>query len=119
MTCAELLGRLAGGGHRGADAGVVDQDVDAAELGHGRVDQRLALRRFGDVGGDRQRAPAGVFDQTRCVLELLDAPGASATSAPASANAWANDTPSPDDAPVTMTTLSSSRNLSSTDIRSD
>ena len=36
------------------------------------------------------------------------------TSAPASANAWANATPSPDDAPVTITTLSSSRNESST-----
>src|ERR1700753_2204931 len=36
------------------------------------------------------------------------------TSAPASANAWANATPSPDDAPVTITTLSSSRNEAST-----
>src|ERR1700761_7593346 len=36
------------------------------------------------------------------------------TSAPASAKAWANATPSPDDAPVTITTLSSSRNESST-----
>src|SRR3984957_17744545 len=39
------------------------------------------------------------------------------TSAPASANAWANDTPSPDEAPVTITTLSSSRNESSTPMR--
>src|ERR1700761_4663877 len=38
------------------------------------------------------------------------------TSAPASAKAWANATPSPDDAPVTITTLSSSRNESSTPI---
>src|SRR5246127_1565293 len=39
------------------------------------------------------------------------------TSAPASANAWANATPSPDDAPVTITTLSSSRNESSTPMK--
>ena len=34
------------------------------------------------------------------------------TSAPASANAWANATPSPLEAPVTMTTLSSRRKRS-------
>ena len=76
MTCAELLGRLAGGGYGGADAGVVDQHVDPAELRHGRVDQRLALRRVGDVGGHGDHPAAGGPDQLGGLLELLDAAGA-------------------------------------------
>ena len=39
MTVPELLGRLPGGRHGGADAGVVDQDVDPAELVHRGVDE--------------------------------------------------------------------------------
>lgn len=45
---------LAGRGNRGADAGVVDQHVDASELLHRGVDDGLALRRIRDVGGHRQ-----------------------------------------------------------------
>ena len=40
MTLAELLRRLASRGHRRTDTGVVDQDVDAAELLDRSRDQR-------------------------------------------------------------------------------
>ena len=74
---AELLGRLPGGRDGGADAGVVDQHVDPAELGHRGVDQRRARLRVGDVGGARSsaRRPASL-DQRRGVLEPVGAPGA-------------------------------------------
>ena len=39
------------------DPRVVDQHVDAPELGDGRVDQRLALVPVADVAADRQRPP--------------------------------------------------------------
>jgi hypothetical protein len=39
----ELLDGLAGGRDRGADAGVVDEHVDPAELRDGLVDQALAV----------------------------------------------------------------------------
>ena len=109
----ELLGRLAGGRDGGADAGVVDQHVDPAELRHRRVDQRLALCRVGDVGGHGEHPAAGGPDQLGGLLELVDAAGAQdhvgagLGQAPA-----ANATPSPLEAPVTMATLPSSRNMS-------
>ena len=73
---AELLGRLVGGRHRGADAGVVDQHVDPAELRHRRVDERLALVGVGDVGGHGEHLAAGVPDQLRGLLEAVGPPGA-------------------------------------------
>src|SRR3712207_7714312 len=41
---AELLRGLPGGRHGGADAGVVDEDVDLPELGHGGVQDRKSTR---------------------------------------------------------------------------
>src|SRR5271156_3946864 len=61
------------------------------------------------------RPPASTREAVSANLSTRRAPNT--TSAPASANAWANDTPSPDEAPVTITTLSSSRNESSTPMR--
>ena len=43
-------------------AGVVDQDVDAAELGDGRRHRRLDLRLVAQVGGEGQGAAAVGFD---------------------------------------------------------
>jgi hypothetical protein len=40
-------------------AGVVDDDVDAAELARGALDGRLRLLAVGDVGLDRQPADVG------------------------------------------------------------
>ena len=112
---AELLGRLAGGGHGGADAGVVDEHVDPAELRHRGVDERLAGLRVGDVGLHRQRAAARRPPRARLVSSSRSTRRApSTTSAPASARAWANATPSPEEAPVTIATLPSRRNRSRT-----
>ena len=112
---AELLGGLPGGGYGGPDPGVVDQHVDPAELLHRRVDQRAGTPR-----GRRRRsarpAPAGPPPRrargSPASLSTRRAP--STTSAPASARAWANATPSPEEAPVTIATLPSRRNRSST-----
>ncbi len=48
---------LGGVEHRraGFDAGVVDHDVDAAELADGRVDEFLGVGKFADVGVDADR----------------------------------------------------------------
>ncbi len=63
-------------GDRGPHAGVVDQDVDAAELAHRRVDQRLAVVGVRDVGALGHGAAAGLLDDRARLLEALDAPGA-------------------------------------------
>jgi hypothetical protein len=61
----ELLGRdvgePAGLGH--LVGRVVDEDVDAAELGDGRVDERLAGRLLDEVGRHQDGAAAGVLDE--------------------------------------------------------
>ena len=110
---AELLGRLAGGGDGGADARVVDEHVDPAE------------------GPPSRRPPArwhasGEATSVSTAMARRPAPSTSAavsasrstrraprtTSAPASAKPWANATPSPEEAPVTMATLPSRENRS-------
>jgi hypothetical protein len=58
------------------------------------------------------RPVASTSAAVACSLSARRAP--MTTSAPASAKARAKDTPNPDDPPVTITTLSSSRNESST-----
>ena len=72
----ELLGRLLGRRDRGADAGVVHQDVDPAELLHRQRDQVGAGLGVGDVGGHRQRAAAGALHEGGGVGEAVDPPGA-------------------------------------------
>ena len=72
----ELLRRLARGGHGGADAGVVDQHVDAAELAHGLLDHARAVLGLGDVGGDGDAAAAERLDALGGLLEPLGAAGA-------------------------------------------
>ena len=67
------------------------------------------------VATARARRPAArTSSQVCCSLSTRRA--ASTRSAPASAQACANETPSPEEAPVTMTTLSSRRKESSTDM---
>ena len=55
--------------------GVVDDGVEAAELGDGALDQRLGLGAVGDVGLDRQRATAGVADLGDQLLQPVDPAG--------------------------------------------
>ena len=45
------------------DAGVVDQDVDPAELGQRGADHRPDLLLVGDVGAHQQVAAAGLLDR--------------------------------------------------------
>ena len=49
----------------GGDTGVVDHDVEAAELAHGALHQRLELTFVGNVGGGEQRAPSQLRDDGR------------------------------------------------------
>ena len=63
-------------GHGRADAGVVDEHVDPAELRHRLVDQALALLGVGHVGRDRVHAAAGRAHRVGDALELLDPAGA-------------------------------------------
>ena len=104
------VSRVAGVG--GADAGVVDQDVDPAELRHRGVDERLAvLGQATSVRTAIARRPAA--STACCVSASRSARRApSTTSAPASASVRAKTAPSPDDAPVTIATRPSSRNMS-------
>ena len=42
------------------DAGVVDEDIEAAEVGEGLVDEVAGLRRIGEVGADEQDVLGGL-----------------------------------------------------------
>lgn len=48
--------------HGGTDPGIVDQDIDFAEMAHGRVDQRRALHRLPDVGDNGKGPPPDTDD---------------------------------------------------------
>ena len=76
MTERNCSGVSRAGRHRGADAGVVDQDVDPAECRHRRVDEVLAGLRVGHVGAHRDRAAAHALDEGGRLGELVLAPGA-------------------------------------------
>ena len=54
-----------------ADRGVVDQDVDAPELGHRLADHGVDLVPRGDIGDDRDRLDAAVADLARHRLGFL------------------------------------------------
>ena len=53
-----------------AAAGVVDEDVDFAELLERRLGERVDLRRDGDVGRHDQAFAAGLFDGVGGFVEL-------------------------------------------------
>ena len=91
------------------DAGVVDDDVEPAELGDRALHQRLDVGVARDVGG-RSRAPGRPPASTSCAVSSSAAfeRAASATSAPASASATAIARPRPRLAPVTTATLPAS-----------
>ena len=76
MTLRNSSGSSRVAGYGGADAGVVDEHVDAAERLHRGVDERLAVLGLGDVGGDGDRLPARLLDELLRLLQLLDPPGA-------------------------------------------
>ena len=85
-------------------ARVVDEHVQAAELGVRALHERPRLLLLADVGGDGERPAAVLLDALgeRSMRSLRRA--ASATAAPASAQASAVASPIPDEAPVTATT---------------
>lgn len=58
---AELVQPLAGA----EDPGVVDEDVEAAELGNGLLDECSHFSGLGDVGLDEDRFAAGLLDRLR------------------------------------------------------
>ena len=109
---AELLGRLARRGHGGADAGVVDEHVGPAELGHRPLHDALAVLGLGHVGLDGDAAAAVGLDPLRVSSSRSARRAQMATSAPASARPSANATPRPEEAPVTIATLPSRRKRS-------
>ena len=59
---------------RGVGAGVVDQDVEAAEGGFGLGDGLAGGVSIGDVGGQNQCAAGGGLDHAGCRFECLLAP---------------------------------------------
>ena len=64
-----------GRGDRGAEPGVVDEDVDLAESVHARLDERRTRVRIGHVGRDRDRALAHPLHQGGRLGEAVDATG--------------------------------------------
>ena len=66
MTSDHCVGRHVGDVGEDADAGVVDEDVEAAEAGDGRGDRALDLGVAAHVGLQRlDRRRAGGFDLRR------------------------------------------------------
>ena len=76
MTWRNCSGVSRVAGYGGADAGVVDQDVDPPELRHRGVDEGLAVLRLRDVGGDGDRPPAGRLHRLLGVGQPVDPPRA-------------------------------------------
>ena len=64
MRSNSVLGILVGRVQRGtgATADGVDDDVDAAELGHRLVDRAVRVRLLGDVRGDQQGLRSKALD---------------------------------------------------------
>ena len=63
------------GGAEQHHTGVVDQDVEASELGDGALDGTLGLRLFGKVGLEHERGGAGGADSPGQVIESVPAAG--------------------------------------------
>ena len=80
------------------DAGIVDEDVDAFELGLGLLAERLDLGGAGQIGRKDLRAAAELAGQR---LELLDAGAVQADRRALRMQARAIASPMPPDAPVT------------------
>lgn len=88
------------------EGGVIDQDIQVAELLHRPPHERLAVRLVADIPGDRERLSPGVAYQARglrCVLILAQV--GDATSAPSRAKARATARPIPESPPVISATL--------------
>jgi hypothetical protein len=60
---------------RSADSSVVDEDVNAAEGGHGTIDQALALLRIGKVSGDFMDLSAALAEFAAQGSQSLSRPG--------------------------------------------
>ena len=90
------------------DAGVVDDDVEPAEVAHDRrerlVDLR-ALRNVGRIGSSLDAVCASSSAATRAESASISS---TATDAPASASSWAMPRPRPVPDPVTIATRPSS-----------
>ena len=101
------------GGVTPDDAGVVHQDVDAAERRQRVGNQPIGSGAIGEVGGEERRARGR---GRRQIFAAVASAGCSllcnATSAPADARATAIAAPRPREAPVTSATLPSSLNAS-------
>ncbi len=61
-------------GLHGRAAGVVDPDVQLAEMVHRRLGQRGEGVLVRDVGGDRHRTAAGFFDLPGHLLDFVGSP---------------------------------------------
>ena len=85
-------------------ADVVDDDVDAAELLDGRLDDRRRALRGRDVRDDADRPPRPC-DRAHRRVELVAAAGAEDDVAPSSARRVAMPRPMPRLEPVTSATL--------------
>jgi hypothetical protein len=68
---AELLRRLFRAGHRGALACVVDEDVNASKVLHGRIDHTLRVLGPRNICGHDERAAAALLDDHTCLFESV------------------------------------------------
>jgi hypothetical protein len=100
------------------DAGVVEEDVEAAQLAHGGRDRGGDLLFVGDVARDARGAATMLTTAAAVCAAASESRSTQATSAPASARASANSLPSPPPAPVTRATLPVRSNSSGRDTRS-
>ena len=89
-------------------AGVVDQAVEAAELGVRGLDEVLRLLLVADVGLDRDRVAAVGLDARASSSRRSLRRAPSATAAPSATSARAVASPIPDEAPVIRTLRPSS-----------
>jgi hypothetical protein len=95
-----VLGALVLGGPGVGDSGVVDQDVDLAEVLKGRADQRLAISGQAHVAGCRP----GVAQLCGQAEVFCVPPGGEYEAGARPSSTCAKRWPSPEDVPVTIAT---------------
>ena len=87
------------------DAGIVDEDVDPAELVGDAADHGGDRLLVGDVGRDRNRLGAAFLSSATAAADLASLRPTTAIAAPASASPRAMPSPMPPLPPVTIATL--------------
>ncbi len=116
MTSRNCSGVSRVAGECGALTRVVDEDVDLTKLLNRRVDHDLRILGSSDIGRDDESAPTALFHESTSRRQAIGAPtGQDDVCSGVRRERTRGDT-SPDDAPVTIATLSSRRKRSRMDV---